>query len=65
MTEVYKMVHKHYDVHAAAKVNFNTFSNTKGNKYKLHKNASRYILRKFSFFVHGLLIFEKFARLSG
>jgi len=47
--EVFKMVHKYYDVCAAVKLNFNTLSTTKGNKYKLQKNASRYNLRKFSF----------------
>jgi len=43
------MVHKYYDVCAAVKLNFDTLSTTKGNEYKLQKNASRYNLRKFSF----------------
>ena len=29
------MVHKHYDVSAAVKLNFNTLSTTRGNKYKI------------------------------
>jgi len=53
MIEVFKMVHKYYDVSAAVKLNFNTLSTTRGNKYKLQKSASHYNLRKFSF-VHGL-----------
>jgi len=31
------------------KLNFNTLSTTRGNKYKLQKSASHYNLRKFSF----------------
>ena len=34
---------------AAVKLNFNTLSTTRENKYKLQKSASRYNLRKFSF----------------
>ena len=48
MTEVFKMVHKYYDVCAVVKLNFNTLSTTRGNKYKLQKSASHYNLRKFS-----------------
>ena len=44
------MVHKYYDVGATVKLNFNTLSTTRENKYKLQKNASRYNLRKISFF---------------
>jgi len=43
------MVHKHFDVSAAVKINLNIFSITRGNKYKLQKHASHYNLRKFSF----------------
>ena len=49
MIQVFKMVHENYDVCAAVKLNFNTLSTTRGNKYKLQKSASRYNLRKFSF----------------
>ena len=42
------MVHKYYDVCAVVKLNFNTLSTTRGNKYKLQKSASHYNLRKFS-----------------
>ena len=49
MIEVFKMVHKYYNVCAAVKLNFNTLSTTRGNKYKLQKSASHYNLRKFSF----------------
>ena len=49
MIQVFKMVHKYYDVCSAVKLNFNTLSTTRGNKYKLHKSASHYKLRKFSF----------------
>ena len=49
MIQVFKMVHEYYDVCAAVKLNFNTLSTTRGNKYKLQKSASRYNLRKFSF----------------
>jgi len=34
MIEVFKMVHKYYDIKAALKLNFNMFSTTRGNKYK-------------------------------
>jgi len=37
MIEVFKMVHKYYDINAAVKLNFNMFSTTRGNKYKLQK----------------------------
>jgi len=49
MIELFKMVHKYYDVCAAEKLNFNTLSATRGNKYKMQKSASHYNLRKFSF----------------
>ena len=42
------MVHKYYDVCAAVKLNFNTLSTTKGNKYKSQKSSSHYNLRKYS-----------------
>jgi len=48
MIEVFKMVHKHYDVSAVVILS-NTLSTTRGNKYKLQKSASHYNLRKFSF----------------
>jgi len=34
------MVHKYYDVCAAVRLNFNSLSTTRGNKYKLQKSAS-------------------------
>jgi len=34
MIEVFKMVYKYYDFCAAVKLNFNTLSTTRGNKYK-------------------------------
>jgi len=49
MIQVFKIVHKYYDVCAAVKLNFNTLSTTRGNKYKLQKSASHHNLRKFSF----------------
>jgi len=47
MIKVFKTVHKYYDVCAAVKLDFNTLSTTRGNKYKLQESASRYNLRKF------------------
>ena len=49
MIQVFKIVHKYYDVCAAVKHNFNTLSTTRGNKYKLQKSACHHNLRKFSF----------------
>jgi len=49
MIEVFKMVHKCYDVCAVVNLNFNTLSTTRRNKYKLQKSESHYNLRKFSF----------------
>jgi len=49
MVEVFKMVHEYYDINATVKLNFNIFSTTRGNKYKLQKNTSHYNLWKFSF----------------
>ena len=49
MIRVFKIVHEYYDVCAAVKLNFNTLSTTRENKYKLQKSASSYNLRKFSF----------------
>ena len=49
MIQVFKLVHKYYDVCAVVKLNFNTLSTTRGNKYKLQKSASHYNLKKFSF----------------
>ena len=37
MIEVFKMVHKYYDINEAVKLNFNMFSTSTGNKYKLQK----------------------------
>ena len=56
MIDVFKMVRKYYDVSAGVKINFNTFSSTRGNKYKLQKNSSRYISENFHI-VLRLLIF--------
>jgi len=50
MIEVFRMVHKYYDINAAAILNFNIFSTTGGNKYKLQKiQAIINNLRKYSF----------------
>jgi len=49
MIQVFKIVHKYYDVCAVVKLNFNTLSTTRGNKYKLQKSASHYNFKKFSF----------------
>jgi len=43
MIEVFKMVHKYYDVSAAVKLNFNTLCTTGGNKYKLQKKVQAII----------------------
>jgi len=42
------MVRKYYDVSAGVKINFNTFSSTRGNKYKLQKFKPLYFW-KFSY----------------
>jgi len=49
LIEVFKMVHKYYELSAVVKLTFNTFNSTRGNKYIYCKNASHYNLRKFSF----------------
>jgi len=38
-----------YHLEAAVKLNFNTFSTTRGNKYKLQKSSSHYNIGKYSF----------------
>jgi len=47
--EVFKIVHDFYHLKAAVKLDFNTFSITRGNKYKLQKFSCHYNRRKFSF----------------
>jgi len=49
MVEVFKIVHSFYQLEAAVKLNFNTFSMTRGNKYKLQKFLCHYNIRKYSF----------------
>jgi len=49
MIEVFKIVHDFYQLEAAVKLNFNTFSTTRGNKYKLQKSSCHYNIRKYSF----------------
>jgi len=50
MIEVFKIVHDFYDLEAALKLNFNTFSTTRGNKYKLQKFTSHSNISKFTLF---------------
>jgi len=49
MIEVFKIVHDFYHLEAAVKLNFNTFSITRGNKYKLQTFSCHYNIRKYSF----------------
>jgi len=49
MIEVFKIVHDFYHLEAAVKLNFNTFSTTRGHKYKLHKSSCHYNMRKYVF----------------
>ena len=44
MIEVFRMARKCYDVNAAVKLNFNTLSTTRGNKYKLQKKMQAIII---------------------
>jgi len=44
MIEVVEIVHDFYHLEAAVKRNFNTFSTTRGNKYKLQKSTCHYNL---------------------
>jgi len=62
-----KCTPKYYDVCAAVKLNVNTLSTTRGNKYKLQKSASHYNLRKFSFCSRVVNIWpmEQFTKFSG
>ena len=46
MIEVFKIVKNYYDLEAVVKLNFNTFSTTRGNNYKLQKFTCHYNLRK-------------------
>jgi len=48
MIEVFKIVHDFYHLEAAVKLNFNTFSTTRGNKYKFQKSSCSYNIRKYS-----------------
>jgi len=47
--DVFRIVHDFYHLEAAVKLNFNTFSTTRGNKYKLQKYSCHYNIRKYSF----------------
>jgi len=49
MIKVFKIVNNFYHLQAAVKLNFNTFSTTRGNKYKLQKSSCHYNIRKYSF----------------
>jgi len=49
MIEVFKIVQDIYHLEAAVKLNFNTFSKTRENQYKLQKSSCRYNIRKYSF----------------
>jgi len=49
MIEVFKIVHDLYHLEAAVKLNFNTFSTTRGNNYKLQKSSCHYNIMKYSF----------------
>jgi len=49
MIEVFKIVKNYYDLEAAVKLNFNTFSTTRGNNYILQKFTCHYNLRQYSF----------------
>jgi len=42
MIEVFKIIHDFYHLEAAVKLNFNTFSTTRENKYKLKKSSRHY-----------------------
>jgi len=49
MIQVFKIVHDSCHLEAAVKLNFNTFSTTRGNKYNLQKSSYHYNRRKYSF----------------
>jgi len=49
MIEVCKIVHDFYDLEAAVKPNFNTFSTTRPNKNKLQKSTGYHYITKYSF----------------
>ena len=51
MIEVFKIVQVHniYDLRAVVKLNFNSFSTSRGNKYKLQRFYCHYDIRKYSF----------------
>jgi len=49
MIEIFKIVHNFHHLEAAVKLNFNAFSTSRGNKYKLQKSLCQYNIRKYSF----------------
>jgi len=49
MIGVFRIVHDFYHLEAAVKLNFNTFSTTRGNENMLQKSSCRYNIRKYSF----------------
>jgi len=51
MIEVYKIIHKHYDVSLAVNVSLNKSTSTWGNKHKIYNYTFHYYVRKY-FFVH-------------
>jgi len=53
--EVFKMVHKYYDITAAVKRNFNIFTTTRKNKYQLQK-CQRLLFKKIYFLFTGCMI---------
>jgi len=58
MIEVFKIVHNYYDWEAAVKLNFNTFNTTRGNMYKLQKFMCHCNIRKYSFCVQVVNIWN-------
>jgi len=49
MIEVFKTVHNFYDSRAVVKLNFHSFSITRGNKFTLQKFNFHYNITKYSF----------------
>jgi len=49
MMEVFEIVHDFYHLEPALKLNFNTFSTIRRNKYKLQKSLCHYNMRKYLF----------------
>jgi len=60
LIEVFKIVNNFYYLDAAVKLNFNTFSTTRGNKCKLQKYSCHYNIRKYSFSSRVVNIWNSF-----